>query len=67
MSKDLKVGDHVSFLLMSNKAVSMTGVIAKFHEDDPALVDIFIDDHPLNSIDTAYVDDVTAIEEQKAE
>ena len=60
--EDLKLGDHVSFLLMSNKDVSMTGTIAKFHEEDPALVDIFIDEHPLNSIDTAYVDDVTVIE-----
>ena len=60
--EDLKIGDHVSFRLMSNKDVSMTGTIAKFHEEDPSLVDIFIDEHPLNSIDTAYVDDVTVIE-----
>jgi hypothetical protein len=59
--EDLKIGDHVSFLLMSNTAVSMTGTIAKFHEEDPSRVDIFIDDHPLNSIDTTYVDYVTLL------
>jgi hypothetical protein len=64
--EDLKIGDHVSFLRMSNKAIRLTGTIAKIHDDAP-IVDIALDNHPADSIDNAHVDDVTVIDPVAAE
>jgi len=60
--EDLKIGDHVSFLRMSNKAIRLTGTIAAFHDDGVPCVDVELDGHE-DAIDTAHVDDVTVLEE----
>jgi hypothetical protein len=63
---DLKIGDHVSFLRMSNKAVRMTGTIVAFNEDGKT-VDIALDHHDVDSIENAHLDDVTVLEPAPAE
>lgn len=59
--EDLQVGQHVSFLRMSNKAVRLTGTIERMHEDDARLVDVQLDGHDYVCLDTAHVDDVTVL------
>jgi hypothetical protein len=66
MSKDLKVGDHVNFLRSHNKAVELSGTICKIYDDAP-VVDVKLDDHDPDWIETAHVDDVTMLEEKKEE
>jgi hypothetical protein len=63
--EDLKLGDHVSFLRSENKAVSLTGKIVKIHEDGVPCVDVSLDDHDPEWIETAHVDDVTLLDESR--
>ena len=62
-NKDLKVGDRVSFLRMSNKAVSLTGTIEKVYEDGVPCVEVKLDDS--DHIETAHMDDVAVLGEEK--
>lgn len=62
--KDLKVGDHVKFLRTHNKAVELTGTVAKLHKDGRS-VDVQLDDHEEGWVETAHVDDVTVLESAK--
>ena len=64
--KVLEVGQHVSFLRSHNKAVSLTGTIVKVHDDQP-IVEVKLDDHDPEWIETAHVDDVTVLDEAAAE
>jgi hypothetical protein len=64
--EDLKVGQRISALRMSNKAVTLTGTIAQIN-DDGKTVDMTLDDHDTH-VETVHVDDVTVLaEEKKAE
>jgi len=63
--KVLEVGQHVSFLRSHNKAVSLTGMIVKVHDDQP-IVEVKLDDHDPEWIETAHVDDVTVLDEAAA-
>lgn len=60
--KDLEVGQRVSFLRSSNKAVSLTGTIVKLYEEGVPCVEVELDDDS-NVIETAHADDVTVLEE----
>ena len=60
MAKELTIGQHVSYRRMSNKAVVLTGTIVKL---DPPLVEI--QDAQETFIETAHVDDVTVLAEEK--
>jgi len=64
-SKDLKVGQRISALRMSNKAVKLIGTIAQIN-DDGKTVDMTLDDHDTH-VETVHVDDVKVLDEQKAE
>lgn len=57
---DLQVGQHVSFLRMSNKAVRLTGTVERIHDDAP-LVDVQLDGREDVCLDTAHVNDVTVL------
>jgi hypothetical protein len=58
----LKVGQHVSFLRSHNKAVSLTGTVVKLYDDGSPVVDVKLDDHDPEWIETAHLDDVTVLE-----
>jgi hypothetical protein len=60
--ENLNIGDHVSFLRSENKAVSLTGRIVKIHDEGVPCVDVSLDDHDPEWIETAHVDDVTVLE-----
>lgn len=60
--EDLKIGDHVSFLRLSNKAVSLTGTISAIHEEGVPCVDVELD---TGGFETAHVDDVTVLRAEK--
>lgn len=61
MSKDLKVGQRISALRMSNKAVSLTGTLVELN-DDGKTVQMMMDGHGTH-IETVHVDDVTVLAE----
>jgi hypothetical protein len=58
--EDFKIGDHVSFLRMSNKAVRLTGTIQSFHDDGVPCVEVALDDS--EAVETAHVNDVKVLE-----
>jgi hypothetical protein len=62
LKENLKLGQHVSFLRMSNKAVSLTGTIADISEDQP-IVAVKLDGHDPEVLEIAHVDDVTALDQ----
>jgi hypothetical protein len=63
--KVLKVGQHVSFLRMHNKAVSVSGTITQVNEDGKTVI-VQTDINP-NILEGAHVDDVTVLAEPEAE
>jgi hypothetical protein len=60
VSEDLKVGQHVSFLRMHNKAVSVEGTITQINEDGKTVI-VQTDINP-DILEAAHVDDVTVLE-----
>ena len=58
--EDLKIGQRVSFLRLSNKAVALTGTIVKLYEEGVPLVEVKLDDNA--ATETAHVDDVKVLD-----
>jgi hypothetical protein len=61
MSKNLKVGQHVRYLRMHNKAASIEGTITQINDDGKTVV-VRTDINP-EILEAAHVDDVTVLEE----
>lgn len=60
MAIDLKIGEHVSYLRMSNKAIMLTGTVEQFNTDGKT-VRIKVDGTP-NFVEDAHVDDICSLE-----
>lgn len=54
---DVHVGDKYEFLRMSNKAVKLSGTVAKIHDDPSQCVDMELDG--TGGLETAHVDDLS--------
>jgi hypothetical protein len=63
--EDLKVGQRVRALRMSNKATEITGTLVQIN-DDGKTVNMTMDGHATH-IDTVHVDDVTVLEQAAEE
>lgn len=53
---DVHVGDKYDFLRMNNKAVKLTGTVAKIHDDPSQCVDMEVDG--TGGFETAHIDDL---------
>lgn len=61
---DLKVGERISALRMSNKAIRLTGTLVQVN-DDGKTVNMTMDGHDTH-IETVHVDDVTVLDGSEA-
>jgi hypothetical protein len=53
---DVHVGDKFEFLRMTNKAVKLSGTVAKIHDDPAQCVDMEVDG--TGGLETAHIDDL---------